>query len=141
MGTSKTSPSTNLVYSWAHSRGKMSASRESHLAVLACLTDSWFLSSFPEITPVAAGANAKNIGFMVTLNHTIWFHDPDVRLDEWLFIERGSSWAANGRCLMEQRIWGQNSKLVATCVQEGVVRLKKPRAEKKESQDSSDSKL
>ena len=119
----------------------MSVNPTSHLAVLACLTDSWFLGSFPAMNPEAAGPNAENIGFMITLSHNIWFHDPKVKVDEYLFIEKGSSWAAEGRCLLEQRIWNQSGRLVASCMQEGILRLKTPKLEKNMSGDSIESKL
>jgi len=64
------------------------------------------------------------VGMMVSLDHTIYFHDPKFRADEWLFTEMESPWAGDGRGLVLQRVWTQDGRLVATCVQEGVVRLK-----------------
>ncbi|KAL9097929.1 MAG: hypothetical protein Q9165_000255 [Trypethelium subeluteriae] len=65
------------------------------------------------------------IGMMVSLDHTIYFHAPrDFRADEWLFTEMSSPWAGDGRGLVFQHIYTQKGKLVATCVQEGVVRLR-----------------
>jgi len=65
------------------------------------------------------------VTMMVSLDHTIYFHDPrGFRADEWLFTEMESPWAGDGRGLVTQRIYTQSGKLVATCVQEGVVRLK-----------------
>ena len=66
-----------------------------------------------------------SIGMMVSLDHTIYFHAPrDVRADEWLFSEMESPWAGDGRGLVLQRIWNRQGVLVASCVQEGLVRLK-----------------
>lgn len=118
--------STNTIHSWTRSYGNMTDSRISHLAVLGCLTDSWALTSLSLMNPTAVGENGRNIISTATLNHTIWFHDPCVRLDDWLLLKRGSTWAAEGRCLVEQQIWDKHGKLVATCVQEGVLRLKQP---------------
>ncbi|GAB7366494.1 hypothetical protein MBLNU230_g8287t1 [Neophaeotheca triangularis] len=65
------------------------------------------------------------IGMMVSLDHTIYFHSPrDFRADEWLFTEMESPWAGDGRGLVFQRIYTKEGKLVASCVQEGLVRLK-----------------
>ena len=122
---SQTAPSTKTLSSWSRCRGAMSDSRTSHLAVLACLTDAWFLNSIPRMNPAAMGQHGEQVVFMATLNNTVWFHDPNARLDTWLFMERGTSWAASDRCLMDQKIWNQDGKLVATCVQEGALRLKK----------------
>ena len=71
-----TPPSTKRLRAWTRTRGHLSKSSNAHLAVLACLTDSWFLSSLHELNPSVAGSQAEKVGFMATLNHTIWFHDP-----------------------------------------------------------------
>ncbi|KAF2663921.1 Thioesterase/thiol ester dehydrase-isomerase [Microthyrium microscopicum] len=65
------------------------------------------------------------VSMMVSLDHTIYFHEPRrFRADEWLFTEMESPWAGDGRGLVIQKIFTQKGVLVATCVQEGVVRLK-----------------
>ncbi|MCJ1364381.1 hypothetical protein MMC16_003491 [Acarospora aff. strigata] len=65
------------------------------------------------------------IGMMVSLDHTIYFHNPrDFRADEWMFTEMESPWAGDGRGLVLQKIWSREGKLIASCVQEGLVRLK-----------------
>jgi acyl-CoA thioesterase len=59
------------------------------------------------------------VGMMVSLDHTIYFHNPrSFRADEWLFTEMESPWAGDGRGLVIQRIWTRDGILVATCVQE-----------------------
>jgi acyl-CoA thioesterase 8 len=63
------------------------------------------------------------IGMMVSLDHTIYFHAPrDFRADEWLYTEMMSPWAGDGRGLVFQHIFTKSGKLVATCVQEVIVR-------------------
>ncbi|TKA74590.1 hypothetical protein B0A49_03657 [Cryomyces minteri] len=75
----------------------------------------------------AAAAPRPEVGMMVSLDHTIYFHNPrEFRADEWLFTEMESPWAGDGRGLVFQRIFTREGKLVASCVQEGVVRLKQP---------------
>ncbi|KAL1302704.1 hypothetical protein AAFC00_003064 [Neodothiora populina] len=65
------------------------------------------------------------IGMMVSLDHTIYFHNPrDFRADDWMLSEMESPWAGDGRGLVTQRIFTKDGTLIATCVQEGVVRLK-----------------
>ncbi|KAG9976876.1 Thioesterase/thiol ester dehydrase-isomerase, partial [Aureobasidium melanogenum] len=65
------------------------------------------------------------VGMMVSLDHTIYFHSPrNFRADEWMFTEMESPWAGDGRGLVLQRMFTKDGELVATCVQEGVVRLK-----------------
>ncbi|QIW96560.1 hypothetical protein AMS68_002078 [Peltaster fructicola] len=65
------------------------------------------------------------IGMMVSLDHTIYFHNPrNFRADEWMLTEMDTPWAGDGRGLVFQRIYSQDGTLIASCVQEGVVRLR-----------------
>ncbi|KAG8528898.1 uncharacterized protein KY384_006587 [Bacidia gigantensis] len=70
----------------------------------------------------------RNVGMMVSLDHTIYFHRPrEIRADEWLFSEMESPWAGQGRGCVTQRLWNRDGRLVASCVQEGLVRLQQQR--------------
>ncbi|OQD78353.1 hypothetical protein PENDEC_c001G05870 [Penicillium decumbens] len=67
----------------------------------------------------------REVGMMVSLDHSIYFHNPRAfRADEWMLIEMESPWAGEGRGLAIQKIWSKDGVLIATCTQEGVVRLK-----------------
>ncbi|KAM5346756.1 hypothetical protein ACJ41O_009761 [Fusarium nematophilum] len=71
------------------------------------------------------------VGMLVSLDHSIYFHEPRaVRADEWMFTEMESPWAGDGRGVVTQRIFSKDGKLLATCYQEGVVRLKQDGGEK-----------
>ncbi|KAF7712127.1 Acyl-CoA thioesterase family protein [Penicillium ucsense] len=73
----------------------------------------------------------NELGMMVSLDHSIYFHNPRAfRADEWMLIEMESPWAGEGRGLAIQKIWSQDGTLIATCTQEGVVRLKQDKAPK-----------
>ncbi|KAJ5407446.1 hypothetical protein N7501_008113 [Penicillium viridicatum] len=70
-------------------------------------------------------ADHKELGMMVSLDHSIYFHNPRAfRADEWMLTEMESPWAGEGRGLAIQKIWSKDGVLIATCMQEGVVRLK-----------------
>ena len=61
----------------------------------------------------------KEIGMMVSLDHSIYFHSPrDFRADEWLYTECESPWSGDGRGLVMQRMYTREGLLVASCVQE-----------------------
>jgi acyl-coenzyme A thioesterase 1/2/4 len=61
----------------------------------------------------------KEVGMMVSLDHSIYFHNPRAfRADEWMLIEMESPWAGEGRGLAIQKIWSQDGTLIATCTQE-----------------------
>ncbi|CAK7201613.1 acyl-CoA thioesterase [Sporothrix eucalyptigena] len=65
------------------------------------------------------------VGMVVSLDHTIYFHEPDrVRADEWMLAVMDSPWAGEGRGVVTQRIFGADGTLLVTCIQEGIVRLK-----------------
>jgi acyl-CoA thioesterase II len=70
------------------------------------------------------GRDTREVGMMVSLDHLIFFHNPRAfRADEWMLTEMESPWAGDGRGLVLQRVWTKDGILIATCVQEGVVRL------------------
>jgi acyl-CoA thioesterase 8 len=71
------------------------------------------------------------VGMMVSLDHSIYFHEPRAfRADEWIFTEMESPWAGDGRGVVSQKMWAKDGRLIATCFQEGVVRLKPDGKEK-----------
>ncbi|KAI9721580.1 MAG: hypothetical protein M1828_005070 [Chrysothrix sp. TS-e1954] len=140
---------------WMRARGKISnaGGHRAHLNALAYMTDSFFIGTIARAhrvwrnppaakdgerdTEVARRIKAQNggqehnedkrpeIGMMVSLDHTIYFHRPkDFKADEWLFSEMDTPWSGDGRGVVTQRIWTRDGKLVATCFQEGLVRLK-----------------
>ena len=59
------------------------------------------------------------VSMMVSLDHTIYFHEPKrVVADEWMLNEMESPWAGDGRGVVTQRIFSKDGTLLATCVQE-----------------------
>ncbi|KAF2083942.1 Thioesterase/thiol ester dehydrase-isomerase [Saccharata proteae CBS 121410] len=77
------------------------------------------------------GKEKPEIGMMVSLDHTIYFHNPRAfRADEWMLTEMETPWAGDGRGLVLQKIFTKDGILIASCVQEGVVRLKQPSSSK-----------
>ncbi len=72
-----------------------------------------------ENTRFHSKTSGAQIGMMVSLDHTIYFHRPrEVRADEWMFSEMETPWSGEGRGLVMQRIWNKEGRLVASCVQE-----------------------
>jgi hypothetical protein len=66
----------------------------------------------------------REISMMLSLDHTIFFHNPrSFRADEWMLADMRSHWAGEGRGLVMQRIWSHDGVLIATCVQEVSPRL------------------
>lgn len=64
------------------------------------------------------------LGMMVSLDHSIYFHEPlRVKADEWMLSEMQSPWSGDGRGFVLQKIFAKDGTLLASCMQEGVVRL------------------
>jgi acyl-CoA thioesterase-2 len=60
-----------------------------------------------------------------SLDHALWFHRP-FRADEWLLYDMESPWAGDGRALCSGRLFDAQGHLVATVMQEGLVRPLRP---------------
>ena len=76
------------------------------------------------------GSNAKvvdvSVDRAISLSHAIYFHAPEeVRAESWIFAEMESPWSGDNRGLVTQRLWSQDGTLLATCSQEGIIKLKR----------------
>ncbi|WP_439660792.1 acyl-CoA thioesterase II [Lentzea sp. HUAS TT2] len=60
-----------------------------------------------------------------SLDHAMWFHRP-FRADEWLLYDTSSPSASGNRGLATGRFFTRDGQLVATVVQEGLIRVIKP---------------
>jgi len=58
-----------------------------------------------------------------SLDHCMWFHRP-FRADEWLFYDQTSPSASAGRGLATGSLFARDGRLVASVVQEGLVRFR-----------------
>ena len=149
--TGGSTPGERKCSHWVRAKGKISPGAQ--VAALAYMTDWFFLGTIPrvhELFPPAVsspGDRAKHkvesnpngigdapsggeeerpeIGMMVSLDHSIYFHEPGlIKADEWMFTEMQSPWAGNGRGVVTSRVFNRDGVLLATCMQEGVMRLK-----------------
>lgn len=59
--------------------------------------------------------------FTASLDHSMWFHRP-ARADEWLLFAQESAGVGSGRALGHGRFFTRGGDLVATVMQEGVIR-------------------
>ncbi|KAK8044061.1 hypothetical protein PG993_004085 [Apiospora rasikravindrae] len=106
-----------------HDAPSSATSRGTHLALLAFLSDLFLIYT----TNLATARPVTAFSIETTMNHTVWFHAPDVAVDDWLACERDTSWADDGRVLIRQRLWRRrDGRLVMSCVQEALARLQKP---------------
>ena len=84
-----------------------------------------FLSDFTlAVAPIAPhGLPNPDLRMLVSLDHTIYFHD-DFRVDEWFLYEVHSTWAGHNRGLAVGRMYTQDGRLGMTVFQEILVRMK-----------------
>jgi acyl-CoA thioesterase-2 len=61
---------------------------------------------------------------MASLDHAMWFHRP-FRVDEWLLYSIDSPSASGARGFTRGNIFDRDGKLVASVVQEGLLRERK----------------
>lgn len=62
--------------------------------------------------------------FFASLDHAIWFHR-DFRIDDWLLYSMDSPSASNARGFSRGNIFNRSGKLIASVVQEGLIRQMK----------------
>jgi acyl-CoA thioesterase-2 len=103
---------------WLRTNGLMPDVRLMHCAVLAYASDLTLLA--------AAGAHhglsmSDPRAFTASLDHAMWFHR-EVRVDDWLLHDQESPSASGARALGRGRIFDRTGQLVATTVQEGLLR-------------------
>ena len=89
-----------------------------HGCVLTYLTDMSLLATTLTRHGVVPGDQRFRTA---SLDHAVWFHRP-FRADEWLLYDMRSPTAATARGLAEGRIFSADGALVATVVQEGLLR-------------------
>jgi acyl-CoA thioesterase-2 len=91
-----------------------------HVCVLAYLSDLTLLYS-------VLATHALSMEFdriqMASLDHAMWFHRP-FRVDEWVLYDTSSPSASGARGLGTGHFFAQDGRMLATVVQEGLVRLR-----------------
>ena len=89
-----------------------------HTAALVYSSDTTVLDSI--ITTHGLSWGFDRI-FAVTTNHSVWFHAP-IRFDDWVLYSTSSPVAADSRGLGTGHFFDQSRQLLATVVQEGIVK-------------------
>ncbi len=106
---------------WFRTKGKMPDSIRLHHEVLAYASDYNLLST--ALFPHRSEIDINRI-FLASLDHGMWFHR-DFRADEWLLYALDSPSSSNSRGFTRGNIFNQEGKLVASVVQEGLIRTLK----------------
>ncbi|HXV92484.1 MAG TPA: acyl-CoA thioesterase II [Pseudonocardia sp.] len=113
----RTGASTGPVRVWMRADGTLPDDRLLHVCLLTYASDLTLLGS----VIARHDMNSREVQ-MASLDHAMWFHRP-FRADEWLLYTCYSPTASGSRGLATGRFTTRDGRLVATTVQEGLVRL------------------
>jgi acyl-CoA thioesterase II len=103
---------------WLKAEGAMPDDPVLHAAALVYSSDTTVLDSI--ITTHGLSWGFDRI-FAVTMNHSVWFHRP-ARFDDWVLYSTSSPVAAESRGLGTGHFFDQSGRVLATVVQEGIVK-------------------
>lgn len=106
-------------YQWFKTVAPLPDDPLTHRATLAFASDMGLLST----SMIPHGLHWTTPGlFSTSLDHAMWFHD-DFRVDQWICYVMDSDWTGNTRGLNRGSLFTEDGLLVATAVQEGMIRL------------------
>lgn len=103
---------------WMRANGTLPDDPVLHLCVLTYASDMSLLDT--TLLPHGASFTAGEV-FMASLDHAMWFHRP-FRSDEWLLYSQDTPNASHGRGLGRGLVYTREGSLVASVMQEGVIR-------------------
>lgn len=98
--------------------GSLPAGDLQHICLLVYASDLTLLAS--SLVPHETYIGAPGLQ-SASLDHAMWFHRP-FRADEWLLYDEVSPSASGGRGLASGRVFTRDGRLVATVMQEGLIR-------------------
>lgn len=114
----KPQPSPAKRYTWFRANGQMPDDPRIHKYLLAYASDFSFLPT--ALQPHGVSFMQPEIQ-VATIDHAMWFHH-EFRLDDWLLYAVDSPAASQGRGLVRGQFFTRDGKLVASTIQEGVMR-------------------
>jgi len=106
---------------WFRLSEKIDASDGMHRALMAYASDFHLVGT--ATLPHGISFIQDNL-MMASLDHGMWFHRP-ARVDDWLLYSCDSPSSSGGRGLARGLIYDRNGRLVASTIQEGMIRVGK----------------
>ncbi|WP_411853055.1 acyl-CoA thioesterase II [Yersinia enterocolitica] len=106
-------------YVWFKANGEMPDDLRVHQYLLGYASDFNFLPT--ALQPHGIGFLEPGVQ-IATIDHSMWFHRP-FRLDDWLLYAVESTSASGARGFVRGQIYNREGVLVASTVQESVIRL------------------
>ncbi len=103
---------------WLRATGTLPKDPVLHTCMFTYASDMTVLDTATKALPVQG--NEIDIQ-AASLDHAMWFHRP-LRMDDWIFLDQVSHSASNARGLAWGTAWNRTGELVASVVQEGLIR-------------------
>ena len=116
-------PKPQAPYSniWFRLSEKIDVPDEMHRALMAYASDFHLVGT---ATLPHGISYIKDDLLMASLDHGMWFHRP-ARVDDWLLYSCDSPSSSGGRGLARGLIYDRNGRLIASTIQEGMIRVGK----------------
>ncbi|GHB27554.1 acyl-CoA thioesterase II [Pseudovibrio japonicus] len=105
---------------WVRAASKLPDDPRIHQCVLAYASDMTLLDT--ALFPHGINVFVPNLQ-VASLDHAMWFHS-DFRMDEWLLYTQDSPRTAGGRGFSRGSLYTRDGVLVASAVQEGLMRMR-----------------
>lgn len=105
-------------YIWMRAEEVLHGNVHLNQAMLSYASDYHFLST--AIQPHDVSVRDKNL-IMATIDHAVWFHHP-FDFDDWLLYCAESPFSGGARGLVRGQFFNRQGKLVASSMQEGLMR-------------------
>jgi acyl-CoA thioesterase II len=106
---------------WIKAAGKLPDDPRLHQCVLAYSSDMTLLDA--ALVPHGKSIFSKDI-LAASLDHTLYLHRP-FRADEWMLYVQDSPFSGSGRGLTRGMIYSEAGDLIASVMQEGVIRKRR----------------
>ncbi len=109
---------------WIRTRGRLPEDPSMHAALLAYASDLTIMIS--AFHPLDFGVMSPGVR-SASLDHAIWLHEP-FRLDDWIYAVQDGPVVSRSRGMGRALFYSREGRLVASAVQEGLIRRSPARA-------------
>ncbi|GAA5846009.1 hypothetical protein JCM3766R1_001335 [Sporobolomyces carnicolor] len=106
---------------WIRSRAPVMNDPAFQKCVLAYASDLNFIGTAARASGLGSSTKPR-LGMLASLDHSMYFYNDDLQVDDWMLFYMQSPVTKNGRGLVQGRIYKRDGSLAVVCVQEGVVR-------------------
>uniref|UniRef100_A0A0N5AAL6 Acyl-CoA thioesterase II n=1 Tax=Syphacia muris TaxID=451379 RepID=A0A0N5AAL6_9BILA len=106
------------TYIWLRAKENIGDDPRLHQCVAAYISDCTMLET--AMKPHTSDGFVPSMAF--SLDHCIWIHSSDFRVDEWVLYENYSPVAKGSRGFTEGRLWTRDGRLILSTTQEGLIR-------------------